>query len=217
MKVKIKDEEYPLLIERKKTTKNLYIRVKEDLSIYLTCHTSVKDQEIITIVDQNLEKIETMIVKMKQKLAYQNEFYFLGHRYDIVYTEFCDITFGQDKVFISKTFDLEKWKRKQALKLFKEHLETCYQAFKRPIPAPTLRLRKMKSRWGVCNIKTHVITLNTELINKEIGCLDYVIYHELSHLVEPNHSKKFWAIVEEHCPDYRYYRKLTNTCGEETV
>ena len=73
----------------------------------------------------------------------------------------------------------------------------------------------MTTRWGVCNIKTHVITLNTELITKDIRCLDYVIYHELSHLIEANHSKKFWAIVEENCPDYKKWRKLTNKYGEE--
>ena len=75
----------------------------------------------------------------------------------------------------------------------------------------------MKSRWGVCNTKTHVITLNLELITKDIHCLDYVIMHELSHLVEPNHSKRFWSVVEENCRNYKYYRKLTNEIGEEEV
>ena len=80
----------------------------------------------------------------------------------------------------------------------------------RNIPEPSLRIRKMKTRWGVCNTKTHVITLNLELITKDINCLDYVIYHELSHLVEANHSKRFWLVVEENFKDYKKYRALTN-------
>ena len=55
----------------------------------------------------------------------------------------------------------------------------------------------MTSRWGVCNIKNHNVTLNLELSKYDISALDYVIVHELSHLIEFNHSKNFWNIVEK--------------------
>lgn len=215
MKVQIDDLVYDVIIARKKTTKNLYIRIKDDLSIYVTCHTSTSDKQIENTIRQNYQNIVKMIETVKRKNKYQNDFYFLGKRYDIVYTEFCDIQLGKDKVFIRRDFDLDKWKKKQALSLFQEHLDLCYEKFSRKIPRPTLRIRSMKTRWGVCNVKTKVVTLNTELITKEIGCLDYVIYHELSHLVEANHSKRFWQVVEENCPNYKMYRKLTNALGEE--
>ena len=65
----------------------------------------------------------------------------------------------------------------------------------------------MKTRWGVCNVKTHKITLNLELIKKDIRCLDYVIIHELSHLLYANHSKEFWKCVEDNFKDYKKIRK----------
>ena len=65
----------------------------------------------------------------------------------------------------------------------------------------------MKTRWGVCNTRTKRVTLNLELIKKDIKYLDYVVAHELSHLVYPNHSKDFWALVELVIPNYKELRK----------
>ncbi len=215
MTLTIDNETYNLEIVKKSTTKNIYIRVKDDLTIYVTCNTLTSNKKIMSVIEENYDSIRKMIKKVKEKIKFNSEFYYLGKKYDIIYTEFCNLKLGENKVFISRDFDLDKWKKKEALRIFSDHLERCYQNFSRKIPHPTLRLRKMTTRWGVCNIKTHVITLNTELITKDIGCLDYVIYHELSHLIEANHSKKFWTIVEENCPDYKKWRKLTNKYGEE--
>ena len=55
----------------------------------------------------------------------------------------------------------------------------------------------MKTRWGVCNIKEKKITLNLELIKKDIKYLDYVIIHELSHFIHPNHSKDFHDLLKK--------------------
>ena len=68
----------------------------------------------------------------------------------------------------------------------------------------------MKTRWGVCNVKTNRVTLNLELIKKDIKYLDYVIVHELSHLVYANHSKDFWNLVSVLVPNYKELRKELN-------
>ena len=73
--------------------------------------------------------------------------------------------------------------------------------------AVQLRIRKMTSRWGVCNVLTHIITLNLELIKRDTKYLDYVIVHELSHLIHGDHSDRFWKLVEDNMPDYRKYRE----------
>lgn len=65
----------------------------------------------------------------------------------------------------------------------------------------------MSTKWGVCNVTKKVITLNSELIKIDIKYLNYVIYHELSHLVYPNHSKDFWLLVEHYVPNYKNYKK----------
>lgn len=205
-----KDKSYEIVVLKKRTTKNLYIKVKDDLKIYITCNTFTSDREIKRIVNSNRKSIERMLDRAIMLDEKKQDFYFLGKKYDIVYTNIDEVSLGENKMFLSKNIDLDKWLKKQALKIFSEHLENCYENFTRNIPHPSLRIRKMKTRWGVCNTKTHVITLNLELITKDINCLDYVIYHELSHLVEANHSKRFWAVVEENFKDYKKYRALTN-------
>jgi predicted metal-dependent hydrolase len=80
------------------------------------------------------------------------------------------------------------------------------------IPKPGLRLRSMKTRWGVCNITDCIITLNTKLIAAPIRAIEYVAVHEFSHLLEANHSKKFYAVIYGVMPDYEeregYLREL---------
>lgn len=210
MRFEYKDKSYDIVVLKKRTTKNLYIKVKDDLKIYITCNTFTSDREIKRIVDNNRKSIERMLDRAIMLEEKKQDFYFLGKKYDIVYTNIDEVSLGENKIFLSKNIDLDKWLKKQALKIFSEHLENCYENFTRSIPHPSLRIRKMKTRWGVCNTKTYVITLNLELITKDINCLDYVIYHELSHLVEANHSKRFWMVVEENFKDYKKYRALTN-------
>lgn len=210
MEFDYKDKSYEIVVLKKRTTKNLYIKVKDDLKIYITCNTFTSDREIKRIVNNNRKSIERMLDRAIMLDEKKQDFYFLGKKYDIVYTNIDEVSLGENKIFLSKNIDLDKWLKKQALKIFSEHLENCYENFTRSIPHPSLRIRKMKTRWGVCNTKTFVITLNLELITKDINCLDYVIYHELSHLVEANHSKRFWMVVEENFKDYKKYRALTN-------
>ena len=82
-----------------------------------------------------------------------------------------------------------------------------YNKFSKKIPYPELKIRKMTSRWGVCNTRLKTITLNLELIKRDIKYLDYVIVHELSHLVHGDHSSRFWDLVGINYEGYKEIRK----------
>ena len=68
----------------------------------------------------------------------------------------------------------------------------------------------MTSKWGVCNLGSKTITLNLELIKLNPKCLEYVIYHELSHLVHMNHSASFWNLVSSYVSNYKEIKKEMN-------
>lgn len=210
-KIELENEIYDVIIERKRSTKNTYIRVKEDLVIYVTCNTLTSDRFVINLINDNKKRILKMINLMKKKKAKEESFYYLGKKYDLVYINKKGITFGEEKVFVGNDFNLDKWYKKEAEKVFKIELDKMYHSFIYKIPYPSLCIRKMKTRWGVCNVKTHKVTLNLELIKKDMKYLDYVIVHELSHLLYANHSKDFWNCVGDNFSDYKKVRKELKT------
>ena len=71
-------------------------------------------------------------------------------------------------------------------------------------------LQRMKTKWGSCNHKAGHIRLNTELVKKPTDLLEYVIVHEMAHLLEPKHSDRFIAILEKHYPTWREARAELN-------
>ncbi len=71
-------------------------------------------------------------------------------------------------------------------------------------------VRDMTSRWGSCNTRTKKITLNLQLVQFPLVCLDYVILHELCHLKVHGHGPAFWALVGTYMPDWKARKKLLN-------
>ena len=207
MKLQIGNNIYPIEVERKKTNKNTYIRVKKDMTIQVTTNFFTSEKAITKLIEENVDRIKKMLAHQEVKNENNAGFFYLGKKYDIVYVEYCDISLGENKVFLNKKIDIDKWYKKQAKVIFKDHLDQIYHRFSRRIPYPDLKIRKMTTRWGVCNVKSKIITLNLELIKRDVKYLDYVIVHELSHLIHANHSSKFWDLVAENMPDYKKYRK----------
>ena len=77
------------------------------------------------------------------------------------------------------------------------------------ITAPTRRSGMLDETPGITIVNGDKrVTLNLELMKKPIYCLDYVIMHELSHLIYANHSKDFWSLVGENCPEYKKIKKI---------
>ena len=71
-------------------------------------------------------------------------------------------------------------------------------------------LQRMKTKWGGCNHRAGHIRLNTELAKKPRDLLEYVVVHEMIHLIEPTHSERFVALLEQHCPTWREARVELN-------
>ena len=68
----------------------------------------------------------------------------------------------------------------------------------------------MKTKWGSCNFHSNTIRLNTELAKKPIVCLEYIVVHEMTHLLEPTHNGRFISLMDQFMPKWRFYRDELN-------
>ena len=79
------------------------------------------------------------------------------------------------------------------------------------VKPPAARVRHMKTKWGSCNRRAGSILINTDLGKKPKECLDYVVLHEIAHLVEPTHNERFATIMDRMMPTWRARRDLLNS------
>lgn len=78
------------------------------------------------------------------------------------------------------------------------------------VKASRLFVQRMKTKWGSCNPATRSIRLNTELAKKPRECLEYLVVHELAHLLEPTHNARFVALMDRYMPKWQHYRQVLN-------
>jgi predicted metal-dependent hydrolase len=71
-------------------------------------------------------------------------------------------------------------------------------------------VRRMKTKWGSCSPSSASVRFNTDLAKKPPECLEYIVVHELAHLIEPTHNDRFTALLDRMMPNWRLYRQLLN-------
>ena len=99
---------------------------------------------------------------------------------------------------------LEQWYRTEAAKMINERADKLSSQM--GISYRRIVIRGQKTRWGSCSHKKN-LSFNWKLIMAPEPVIDYVIIHELTHLKEMNHSKRFWELVAQYCPRWREYKK----------
>lgn len=206
MKFEIEGELYPIEII-KKNNKNTYIRIKEGNTISITVPFLYSEKKALKILEENKKSIEKMIKKREAKKEMEEGIWFLGKKYDYIQTSLYEFEIYQNKIFAKNEKTVEKYFDQKRKEIYTEHLDYWYHQFEEKIPYPKLKIRTMKTRWGVCNKRDNSVTLNTELLKYDLEKLDYVIIHELSHFKHFNHSTDFWLLVEKYCPNYKQIRK----------
>ena len=136
-----------------KNNKNTYIKIKEDLTIYVTTNLFTPQREIKKLLDREKPFLRKVLSKVKKRSEKDLEFYYLGSKYDIIKVPFETLEIDNNKIYVKDEKTLEKWLKKEMLKVFEERLQYCFSLFEEKIPFPKLKTRKMKTRWGVCNRK----------------------------------------------------------------
>ena len=195
------------VVVNRKNNKNIYFRVKEDLKLYVNAPIFLSSNSILKLINEN----ESAILKMYDKVAGRSKdddkFAYLGNKYNIVIKEdISNVTMDEENVYTPSLEELEKFYQNQIVEVFTKEVDIAKKCFAH-LPEFSLKFRKMRTRWGVCNTLKKTVTLNTELLKKDIELLDYVIVHELCHFFEGNHSKNFWNLVSQAYPNYKEARK----------
>lgn len=146
--------------------------------------------------------------------------YLWGRRYllDVVPTtgrHYLEIRHYIIKLFVHKNTTyanrllvLEKFYRDEMKREIAKLLDIWQK--KMGVEAKSFGVKKMKTLWGSCNTNTQTIWLNLELVKKPKECLEYVVVHELVHLLERYHNDKFMAYMDEFLPNWRHTKKLLN-------
>lgn len=198
-----------VIIEHK-PNKNLYIRVTDNLELLVTCNKKVSEKEILNIINKNSKSLIKMYNRKIKELDNNSIFYYLGKPYTIIYNkEIKKYYIEEDCIIVKDEKMLNKFYANECVRVFTKELEK-YNPYFNYLPKYTLKVRKMKTRWGVCNRGNNTVTLNSELLKKDIRLIDYVVVHELSHFKEANHSDKFWHEVSLRYPNYKEARKELN-------
>lgn len=155
-------------------------------------------REKLAILHQNQEKYDD-IISMNKFLLYGNQYALKIANVKKIETSAKDMCIympsnvGDDKI-LSK---LKSWYKKTAKNILEGRVNYLSDLIK--LKPKEVRISDSKGRWGACNSKG-TISLNYRVIMLEPSIIDYVIVHELCHLVEMNHSKRFWNLVSSFMP-----------------
>ena len=205
MQVMLDDILFDVEVE-KKNNKNIYFRFKDDI-LHVSCNRFVTNKQIEKLIYDNKDSLMRMYKKVKKKENNNIGFNYLGKRKVIVYDNSINNTYIDDDIIYTKDdTSFNKWYKNECLKVFQDRIDSLLYLFDN-IPKFSLRIRKMSSRWGVNNVTKKIITLNSELLKKDVALIDYVIVHELCHFYEGNHSDRFWYQVGLRYPEYKLARK----------
>lgn len=207
MKYELDNTTYDVIII-KKNNKNSYIRITDDMNILVTTNYFATKKGIKKMLDQNTNSLRKMLNRQQRINKKKERFFYLGKYYDIIEVPIMkDIKIENNVIYIPNKKKLERWLKEELIRIYSERLEYNYNRFEEIDKCPSLKIRTMKTRWGVYNRIKHTITLNSHLIEYDIDKIDYVIIHELSHVIHFNHSQAFWKLVGKYCPNYKEMRK----------
>lgn len=198
--ISVNNIEIKYLIKRK-DIKNIYFRFKKDKILYVTCNYLISDKNISKLLIENKESL----IKMYHKINVKNQdIYYLGQKLNLINSE--KIWLDEFDIYAPSIEQAKNYIYSLALAILQKRLNNIMILFN-DLPEFTLKTRHMTSRWGVCNKKSMTITLNKELITKNINLIDYVIIHELCHFKYMNHSAAYWEYVSKFYPYYKRARK----------
>ncbi|MBQ3834692.1 MAG: M48 family metallopeptidase [Elusimicrobia bacterium] len=219
-----------IFIIRKKI-KNYYMKIAPDLTVEVSIPLKMDINVIYDFINSHKKWIEKSINKFKKakqdniKDALINGgtvkildsqyivYIYSSNENKIIFDGFTINIYSKmpnDTDYLQKQYN--EFLKAEAYEYFKKVLNKYLPIFQKyNVPNPTIKIKPLKSKWGSCRISTGEITLNLHLFKASAQCIDYVILHELTHLVHPGHKKRFYNFLEKYMPNYREIEKQLDT------
>ena len=217
-------------IKYRKNMKNIYLKVEKNADVVVSAPPRTPNYLIKKLIRDNIDEIK---LRRNNILAngYTVKHYVTGEKHIIFGREFVlEVKLGNknvvklsdDKIILvikDKDQDREQIVTSYLRKvLYNKALEFINKYEKiMGVHAEQLRIKKMKTRWGTCNIEAKRIWINYELIKYPIDCLEHIVVHELTHLLETNHTPRFYALLGKYYPNFRENDKLIKEFSKKIV
>ncbi len=211
-----------------KEMKNLRLRIKENGLVSVSAPLGLKESYIDKFVVSKAEFVFNVIEKTREHQdiflvgEIPEKVFFLGDCYDVEHISVLhlveeDVKVENGKILVYSREEmgsahtlrlLQSWYREKAYSFIRQYAKRAYKEFYKEIHGfPEIRIRVMTSKWGSCQVKKEVLTFNTRLVQLDEECIEYVVWHEFTHFVHPNHSSDFYHRLEQYMPQYKMVQK----------
>ena len=226
MQIKIANLDVELI---RKNIKNMHLYVlRPDGKVRITVPAKLSEEKIrefilskLDWIYQQQERIKNEPKKIPMTYSHGETLYIFGKPYSlevIIGKKTREFVFSGGRAILYDKKDSTKEQREKAvneglrsaLKLKIEELLPKWEKITGLHPS-SYQTKKMKSRWGTCNVRTKKIWLNLELAHKKEECIEYVILHEICHLKVANHGNDFIKLMDRYMPQWRDLKKELNS------
>lgn len=207
----------------KSDRKSISIQVLHNGNLLIRAPRNISKNEIERIINKHKNWIERKQETIKnrtpiaKKFVEGETFLLFGKKLFLKFSKNYAIpAIFDNKILINQEVEknwrqiFELWYKKTALDFFKKRALIYSKLL--GVNYKIIKISNAQKRWGSCSSKGN-INLNWRLIMSPIEIIDYVVIHELAHLIEPNHSKNFWYHVQRIQPEYKQHRKWLKENG----
>lgn len=213
---------------KKKSMKHMYLRVlPPDGQVFVTAPYSFSDEEIREFIfskrhwiRKQKKRFESRVDFVKTQYVTGERCYLWGKEYELFVQDSkrpyqvrllenqIVMQIGKDSTIQQREQLVNEWYRMQLKQAMPSVLQKCEKLT--GLIANEWRIKNMRTRWGTCNIAKKRIWLNLQLAKKPPECLEYVVIHELVHLLERSHNARFYGYMSRFYPDWKSVRERLN-------
>ena len=216
MNKKIKVGELDITVKYRKGMKKIYLRVEKNSDIVVKAPLRTPNYIIKKLIYDNIAELKrrqnNSINNSSKKREYKTgETYFVFGKelpVEVVKSNKNTLIITEEKIVLvvkDENQDREKIFQKGIREKLRQQSLYFIKKYEliMNVKANELRIKKMKTRWGTCNLEAKRIWINEELVKYPISCLEHIVVHELTHLLEINHTPRFYKLLEYYYPEYR--------------